>query len=57
MQAVSEGVSPKAAESIAGMKKAATAARAEELLVKTGWLPKPLRSARSENGQVVTTAR
>jgi ParB family chromosome partitioning protein len=41
--AVAEAVSPQAAENIAGMKKEAMAARAEELLKDTKWLPEPLR--------------
>ncbi len=45
LDAVSEAVSPEAAETIATMKKPAMAARAEELLANTGWLPEPLRSA------------
>jgi ParB family chromosome partitioning protein len=46
-RAVSEAVSPKAAQTIAGMKKAAMAVRAEELLSTTKWLPKPLCNASS----------
>lgn len=47
LSAVSEGVSSQAAENIGKLKKGAMAARAEELLAGTGWLPAPLRSDRS----------
>lgn len=43
LSAVSEAVSKQAADNIAAMKKAAMAARAEELLAETRWLPEPLR--------------
>ena len=52
VDAVSEAVSPEAAETIATMKKAAMAARAEELVANTGWLPEPLRSASAADGTV-----
>jgi ParB family chromosome partitioning protein len=42
-EAVAEGVSPEAAEPLAGLDKASMAARAEELLSGTGWLPPLLR--------------
>jgi len=42
-QAVSEGVSPDAAERIKSLKKGEMADAAEQLLIGTGWLPTPLR--------------
>ncbi len=42
-EAVTEAVSPEAAERIAGFKKADMAQAAEDLLKDTGWLPKQLR--------------
>ena len=39
-----DAVTTQAAENIARMKKAAMAARAEELLAGTRWLPEPLRT-------------
>jgi len=44
-EAVTEAVSPEAAERIAGLKKTDMAEAAETLLVGTGWLPSPLRRA------------
>jgi ParB family chromosome partitioning protein len=41
--AVSEAISPDAAQRIAGLKKADMASAAEDLLKTTGWLPKSLR--------------
>ncbi len=43
-QAVSEAVSPEAAERIAPMKKADMAEAAEQLVAGTGWLPSVLRT-------------
>ena len=45
--AVTEGVSGRAAQHIASLKKGPMAARAEELLRETGWLPEPLRARES----------
>jgi ParB family chromosome partitioning protein len=42
-EAVTEAVSPEAAERIAGLKKADMASAAEALLGDSGWLPKQLR--------------
>ena len=47
-QAVSEAVSPEAAERIAPMKKAHMADAAEELVAGTGWLPTVLRTSEPE---------
>lgn len=44
LAAVSEAVSPQAAENIAHMKKEAMAVRAEELLATIRWVPKELRT-------------
>jgi ParB family chromosome partitioning protein len=44
LSAVSEAVSPQAADNISGMKKDAMAGRAEELLAGRRWLPEPLRT-------------
>ena len=53
LEAVSEAVSPSAAENLAGMKKAALVAEAEKRLSGKGWLPPVLRvsdvSAGAEN--------
>jgi ParB family chromosome partitioning protein len=46
VQAVSEAVSPQAGDNMARMKKTAMAAKAEELLADTGWLPESLRVGR-----------
>lgn len=43
MEAVREGVSPQAADSIAAMKKPEMAEAAERLMADKGWLPKVLR--------------
>lgn len=43
LKAVAEGVSPSAAENIAGLKKDAMAAHAEDRLAATRWLPAFLR--------------
>jgi ParB family chromosome partitioning protein len=45
LEAVSEGVSPQAADNIASMKKAAMAETAAQRLAGTRWLPPVLRSA------------
>lgn len=42
-EAVAEGVSPKAAEQLGGLDKATMAAKAEDLLSGTNWLPPLLR--------------
>jgi ParB family transcriptional regulator, chromosome partitioning protein len=42
--AVAEGVSPQAADNIAGLKKAGMVAAALDRLAGTGWLPKALRT-------------
>ena len=47
-QAVSEAVSPEAAERIVPMKKADMADAAEQLVAGTGWLPVLLRTAKPE---------
>ncbi|OYX36573.1 MAG: chromosome partitioning protein ParB [Caulobacterales bacterium 32-69-10] len=44
-EAVTDAVSPEAAERIAGLKKTDMAEAAETLLAGTGWLPSPLRRA------------
>lgn len=44
LDAVREGVSPEAADNIAGMKKQAMAETAERRLAGTGWLPELLRT-------------
>jgi ParB family chromosome partitioning protein len=44
IEAVREGVSPEAANNIAGMKKQAMAEAAEQRLAGTGWLPELLRT-------------
>lgn len=44
LEAVREGVSPEAADNIAGMKKLAMAETAERRLAATGWLPELLRT-------------
>lgn len=44
LAAVTEAVTPQAAENIAGMKKVAMATRANELLADSKWLPEPLRA-------------
>ena len=44
-EAVTEAVSPEAAERIAGLKKTDMAEAAETLLAGSGWLPSPLRRA------------
>ena len=44
-EAVTEAVSPEAAERIAGLRKTDMAEAAETLLVGSGWLPSPLRRA------------
>jgi ParB family transcriptional regulator, chromosome partitioning protein len=44
VEAVREGVSPEAANNIAGMKKQAMAEAAEQRLAGTGWLPELLRT-------------
>jgi len=43
LEALAEAISPAAAQSLAGLKKDALAARAEEKLAGTGWLPAILR--------------
>jgi len=43
-EAVSEAVSPEAAERVSGLKKADMASAAEDMLKDSGWLPKQLRS-------------
>jgi ParB family chromosome partitioning protein len=45
LEAVSEGVSPEAAERLSGLKKPEMAQEAETLLAGTGWLPPLLRTA------------
>ena len=50
LDAVSEAVSGQAAENIATLKKAAMAARAEELFAGSGWLPEPLRTRSPAHG-------
>lgn len=47
-QAVSDAVSPEAAERILPMKKDAMAEAAEQLVAGTGWLPAVLRTAKPE---------
>jgi ParB family chromosome partitioning protein len=44
LDAVREGVTPEAAENLAKLKKDALAAKAEQRLANTGWLPELLRS-------------
>jgi ParB family transcriptional regulator, chromosome partitioning protein len=44
LDGVREGVSPEAANNIAGMKKQAMAEAAEQRLAGTGWLPELLRT-------------
>lgn len=48
LDAVTEGVSPKAAENLASLKKADLIARAEERLGGKGWVPSILRSEQME---------
>ncbi len=50
VDAVSQAVTVQAGENIAAMKKAAMAAKAEELLAGSGWLPEPLRTKPSAQG-------
>ena len=50
VDAVSEAISVQAGENIATMKKAAMAAKAEELLTGSRWLPEPLRTRLSAQG-------
>jgi ParB family chromosome partitioning protein len=50
MQAVAEAGSQQAAQGIAGLKKDAMAARAEQLLEPTTWLPAPLRTQPNGRG-------
>lgn len=53
LEAVSDAVSPAAAQAIAHMKKPAMASRAEQLLKDSAWLPEPLRSgAKTDTCQV-----
>jgi ParB family chromosome partitioning protein len=47
LEAVREAVSIDAADQMANMKKQGMAEAAEQLLVGTGWLPAPLRTARA----------
>lgn len=51
LEAVREACGEEAADRIAGQKKDAMAASAEELLADTGWLPEPLRSPVSAKGE------
>ena len=51
LHVVREALTPGAAENIAGLKKDAMAARAEELLGRTDWLPVPLRVGRDVEAQ------
>jgi ParB family transcriptional regulator, chromosome partitioning protein len=44
LAAVAEGVSPQAAENLAGLKKDALIALAEDRLAGRRWLPAPLRA-------------
>ncbi len=44
-EAVAEGVSPEAADQLTGLDKASMAAKAQDLLSGTGWLPPLLRRA------------
>jgi ParB family chromosome partitioning protein len=44
LEAVKDGVTPKAAENLARLKKDALAAEAEQRLANTGWLPEVLRA-------------
>lgn len=48
VEAVSEAVSPDAAERISGMKKPDMAEAAEQLVAPTGWLPAGLRTSKPE---------
>lgn len=57
MKAVSEAVSPEAANNIAEMKKAAMAARAEKLMAETTWLPEPLRTPQELNPEAAADAQ
>jgi ParB family chromosome partitioning protein len=50
LDAVREAVSDEAADRMADMKKQGMAEAAEQLLAGTGWLPAPLRMARSAQG-------
>ena len=52
LAAVREARGARAAERLAGLKKAAMATAAEELLADTGWVPEPLRTP----GQAVAAA-
>lgn len=55
LEAVTEACSKEAAENLAKLKKDALAARAEEKLAGTGWLPVVLRPASPDDAAIATT--
>lgn len=57
LEAIGEAVSPGTADNLAGLKKDALAARAEEKLAGTGWLPAILRPTAPEVSQGVAADR
>lgn len=56
LAAVTEAAGAQAAERIAAMKKPAMAEAASTLVMETGWLPLPLRTAQAANGEASEAA-